>query len=428
MKTPQYGHKHKSASYIMKKLMHYLWPHDWNMRLRLFVALFFVVVTIALNISIPLVFRKIINLLSNCTIISVHTVQLLFITYGLTWVMSKITLQMREIILARLLMRSIRRFSMKIFDHLHTLSLRFHLDRKTGAIATILSRVQRTFPDLFMELFIFLIPTVVEVIIVMFILWYFYSFYYGLLLFFILIIYIFFSVIGVEWLATTQLANNQKEERVSSRIVDSLLNFETVKYFNNQHFEHVQCDKAMQELEDTSTRKQVRSEMIHIGQGVIIGLGLLLLTWISGNEVISGTMQVGDFNLINGYLLQFFQPLSYFGIILRHIRRGFFDMQHALELLEIKPEIVDVPHAQVLPQDTNVQVVFDQVRFGYNPDRPILKDVSFTIPAGKTVGIVGPTGSGKSTIARLLFRLYDVTGGAILVNGKDIRDFQSFKG
>lgn len=412
----------KTASYIMQKLMQYLWPQDWNMRFRFLLAIIFVVVTIALNISIPLIFRKIINLLSGCTFISVNLVQILFIMYGLTWVVSKVTLQMREIILARLLMRGIRRFSMAIFDHLHTLSLRFHLERKTGAIATILSRVQRTFPDLFMELFIFLIPTVVEVIIVMFILWYFYSFYYGLMLFIILIVYILFSVIGVEWLATTQLINNQKEERVSSRIVDSLLNFETVKYFNNQHFEHIQCDKAMKELEDSSTKKQVRSEMIHIGQGVIIGLGLLLLTWISGNQVISGTMQVGDFNLINGYLLQFFQPLSYFGIILRHIRRGFFDMQHALELLEIKPEIVDKPNAHVLTADSNVEFVFDKVKFGYNPDRPILKEVSFTIPAGKTVAIVGPTGSGKSTIARLLFRLYDVTGGAILINGEDIRN------
>lgn len=412
--------RNKSAYEILRKLFHYLWLDDWNMRLRVVAALFFVIATIALNLSIPLIFKKIINLLSSCTVIPVRTVSILFAVYGLTWALSKVTLQLREITLARLLERGIRRLSIAIFDHLHKLSLRFHLERRTGVIASILSRVQRAFPDIFMEIFIYLVPTVIEIIIAMGILWYLYSAIYGIMLFVVLTIYIVFSIIGIEWLAWAQQMNNIKEEKTSARIVDSLLNFETVKYFNNQQFEHDQCDKSMKEQEDAGTRKQVRSEMVHLGQGVIIGFGLLVLTWISGNEVIAGTMQVGDFVLINGYLLQFFYPLSYFGIILRHIRRGFTDMEHALELLDIKPEIVDAPNAIHLKADS-VEVVFDKVRFGYSHDRAILKEVSFTIPAGKTVAIVGPTGSGKSTIARLIFRLYDVTGGSILINGHDVR-------
>lgn len=412
--------KHKSAYEILRNLFKYLWMDDWSMRLRVMAALFFVIATIALNLSIPLIFKKIINLLSSCTAINVRLVTILFAVYGLTWAMSKVTLQLREITLARLLERGIRRLSITIFDHLHKLSLRFHLERRTGVIAAILSRVQRAFPDIFMELFIYLIPTIIEIIIAMGILWYLYSIIYGIMLFVVLTIYIVFSIIGIEWLAWAQQMNNIKEERTSARIVDSLLNFETVKYFNNQKFEHDQCDRAMKEQEDAGTRKQVRSEIVHLGQGVIIGFGLLVLTWISGKEVIAGTMQVGDFVLINGYLLQFFYPLSYFGIILRHIRRGFTDMEHALDLLEIKPEIVDAPNAIRLKTDT-VEVVFDKVRFGYSSDRQILKEVSFTIPAGKTVAIVGPTGSGKSTIARLIFRLYDVTGGSLLINGHDVR-------
>ena len=411
----------KSVGSILRKLLVYLWSDDWSVRLRVLAALLFVVATILLNLSIPIIFKKIIDLFSSCTVIPVRFVQFLFVIYGATWALSKVTQQAREIVLARVLARGIRRLSIAIFDHLHTLSLRFHLDRRTGVIAAILSRVQRAFPDIFLELFIFLVPTVIEICAAMIILWYLYSITYGLMLCIILAIYAVFSIVGLEWLAWAQQANNIKEERVSARIVDSLLNFETVKYFNNQAYEHEQADKAMKQLEDSSTRKEVRSELVHVGQGVIIGLGLLVITWISGNEVIQGTMKAGDFVLINGYLLQFFYPLSYFGIILRHIRRGLTDMEHALELLDIKPEIVDKPTAIILHADT-AEVTFDHVKFGYHADRPILKDVSFKIPAQKTIAIVGPTGSGKSTIARLMYRLYDVTGGSIKINGTDIRD------
>lgn len=406
---------------IVRSLFKFLWMDEADMRIRLFAALFFVAATISLNLATPLIFKKIINLLSSCEVLHVSLIHIMLLIYGITWLISKITLPLREIVISRILERGIRRLSMKIFDHMHTLSLRFHLDRKTGAIASILSRVQRAFPDIFMELFIYLIPTIIEIAIAMVILWYMYNALYAALLFIILAIYIAFSIIAIDWLAQAQKINNITQEKVSARVVDSLLNFETVKYFTNQRFEHDQCDKAMKEAEDSGTRKQIRAELVHVGQGIIVGLGLLLLTWISGNQVIKGNMQVGDFVLINGYLLQFFYPLSYFGIILRHIRRGFSDMENALNLLEIKPEIVDGPHAIALKAE-QVEIVFDTVSFGYSSQRPILKDVSFTIRAGETVAIVGTTGSGKSTIARLIFRLYDVTSGRILINGKNIKD------
>ena len=405
---------------IIALLFSFIWATGRGMVVRLILSFVFVVVTICLNVSIPLIFKKVVNSLSSCNAMNITTLQLLFVLYGVTWILSKVTVQMREIVIARLLERAIRLLSVRLFDHLHALSLRFHLERKTGGITTIISRIQRAFPDIIMELFIYLIPPIVEVIIAMGILWHMYSLTYGLLLFLILGIYMIFSMIAIGWLAKAQRVNNQKEERVSTRLVDSLINYETVKYFNNQEFEHDQYDAALGELEDAATRKQVRSELVHLGQGVIIGLGLLVLTWISGNAVIQGTMQVGDFVLINGYLLQFFYPLSFFGILLRHIRRGFTDMENAFALLDLEPEIVDAPNAIALAPSA-VRITFEDVSFGYQVARPILKGVSFTVPEGKTVAIVGPTGSGKSTIARLLFRSYDVSAGRILVNGNDIR-------
>ncbi len=407
---------------IIRLIFHYLWNgSELGIRLRLVWASLFVIVTMCLNMSIPLIFKQIINELSACIGTPAGMVQLLFIVYGATWVCSKITLQMREIVLARVIGRGVRKLSIAVFDHLQSLSLRFHLERKTGAIATIISRLQRAFPDIFLEVFIFLLPTIIEIIIAVGVLWYFYSFVYGLLLFLILSLYVIFSIVGIDWSSKALTLSLQKEEQVAARMVDSLLNFETVKYFNNQQLEHDETNQTLVELENALTKRNIHSELVHMGQGIIMGLGLLIFTWISGTAVLNGTMKTGDFVLINSYLLQFIYPLSFFGIILRHIRRGLGDMEEAIKLLEIKPEIVDRTNAKVLSAEM-VEITFDNVFFGYDSQRPILKGVSFRIPAGKTVAIVGSTGSGKSTITRLLMRLYDVTSGRILVNGVDVRD------
>ncbi len=406
---------------IIKLIFENLWSCGAGLRIRLLLALILIIATMALNLGIPILFQKVINALSICTRETGWIPLALLIAYGLSWTLSKITLQMREIVLAPLLSRGIRNIMTQLFNHLHQLSARFHADRKTGAIASIISRVQRALPDIIMELFVFLIPPIIEIFIAVGILWYYYSITYGFMLLCILLLYVVLSVIGVSWLSKSQVIANQKEERLATRLVDSLLNFETIKYFNSQEFERQEFDKSATELEKALTAKEVRSETVHVLQGAMIGLGLTVLTWVSGNEVLNGTMTVGDFVLINGYLIQFFQPLSYFGIILRHIRRGFTDMQHALALLDIKPEVLDIPEAQEIHPD-HVTIEFKDVWFGYQAARPILKGVSFSIPAGKTVAVVGPTGSGKSTIAKLLFRLYDVTGGEIDVNKKNIKN------
>lgn len=403
---------------IIAELSPYLWTTSWRLRLRIFISLFFIITTMILNISVPLILKKIITSFSAQT--APAYIQLLLLSYGFLWLLSQITYQLREIVLFRVMAHAIHLISTKIFAHFHDLSLRFHLDRRTGAITSAIERAQDSFPDIFWGLFLSLIPTIIEILVAITILWSFYGSLYGLILLIILVIYTACSIIGSEWSANVQRISNEKHFSAQARIVDSLLNFETVKYFGNKDFERKQVDQLLQEVEDASTKKYVASESVHLIQGFVIGTGLIILTWLSGNSVIKGTMNVGDFILVNGYLLQFVQPLSWFGYFLRKIRKGLTDMENVFNMLHIKAEIIDAPHATNLKTD-HAEIVFDKVSFGYNPLRPILKNVSFRVPTGSSVAIVGSSGSGKSTIARLLFRFYDVTGGAILINNHDIR-------
>lgn len=409
---------------IMLQLLPYLWINNWRFRIRVFISAIFIIATMLLNICTPLVLRKIVTQFSSLTLTtSINYIQILLITYGVLWLTSQITIQMREIVLFRVMEHGIHLLSLRIFSHFNTLSLRFHLDRRTGAITSAIEKARDSFPDIFWGMFLSMGPTVIEILIAVAVLWYLYGPLYGLILLGILFLYTIFSVIGMEWSANAQRINNEKHYNAQARIVDSLLNFETVKYFGNQKYEAEQVDQLLQEAEDAGTKKHITSESVHLGQGVVIGFGLIILTWLSGNSVIKGTMNVGDFILINGYLLQFVQPLGWFGYFLRKLRKGLTDMENIFDMLNLKPEIIDSPNAIYLKTD-QADISFDHVSFGYDANRPILKDVSFNVPAGTSIAIVGPSGGGKSTIARLLFRFYDVTEGAILINNHDILTVQ----
>lgn len=400
---------------VLKKLAPYLWSSDWNIRLRVIASLFFVMINMVLDLSIPLILKFIVSALSQAIQTPLFTVQLLLLAYGILWICNQCTLVLRELVVFRSIERGIRKLSIQLFDHFHSLSLRFHLDRKTGAITGAIEKAQDGFPDIFWGIFLIIGPTILEILVAIIILWNLYGAQYGLILFFILVTYTLFSIIGMEWSARIQRISNEKHLQTSARVVDSLLNFETVKYFNNQAFEHRITDTVLKEREDAATKKHVATECIHLGQGIIIGTGLAVLTWLTGNRVMAGTMNVSDFILINGYLLQFVTPLSWFGYCLRKVRKGLTDLENIFVILEIPPEIQDAPTSYAI-HPTQATIVFDHVSFGYDPRRPILKDVSFTVPAGQTIAIVGPTGSGKSTIARLLYRFYDVTQGTIYIN------------
>jgi ATP-binding cassette subfamily B protein len=416
---PTNNHHFKSLQLIMK-IVPFMWMGGWQMRIRVIASLLFTAIMILLNISLPLYFRSIVNALSACVPQPMPLISYILIGYGLLWMISQIILQVRAIVLYRCLERSMRLLALRIFDHLMRLSIRFHLDRKTGAITTAIERAQDGMDHIFWGIFLFMINTVIEMVLVIIVLTYLYGFLYSGALLLVMICYLLFTGFGLQKSIAVQEDYNDKRQQAGARLVDTLLNVETVKYFGNEQYEHKECDDILQEQEDAGVIKYKYDSWLQIGQNIIIGLGLIFLTWMAGNAVMKGTMKVGDFILINGYLLQFIYPLNHFGYIIRSVRKGLNDVASAMNLLTLKPEIKDAPDARAL-HIKDAEIVFDQVQFNYDKRRPILKGISFTVPAGKRVAIVGATGSGKSTIARLLYRFYDVTGGRILINGHDIR-------
>ncbi len=420
MPTQHTNHTRFKNMKLLAKLFPFLWSRSWKMRIRVITSLIFTSIMIVLNISLPLFFRKIVNMLSLCSPHPMQLISLILIGYGVLWTLSQIILQVRALVLYRSLEHSMRVLALKIFDHLLKLSLRFHLDRKTGAITTAIERAQDGLDYIFWGIFLFMINTIIEMILVMIIISFLYGFLYSSSLLLVMIAYLFFTAFALNKSVKVQEHYNDKRQEASARVVDALLNIETVKYFDNEHYEHEQCDEILHEQEDAGVRKYQYDSILQIGQNVIVGIGLIVLTWLSGNAVIQGRMQVGDFVLINSYLLQFIYPLNHLGYILRTIRKGLNDVGAAMNLLKFKPEIKDAPHAVDI-KINQAEIVFDNVKFNYDERRQILKGISFTVPAGKSVAVVGATGSGKSTIARLLYRFYDITGGSIQINGHDIR-------
>ncbi len=402
------------------KLYPYVWPKDNAIRWRFIAAIALLLVTILLNIGVPIILKHVINVISM-PVHAVIIVEGLLISYGVVWTLSKVTDQLRLVAINRVIERGMRLLCLNIFNHLIGLSFRFHSDRKTGSLLSVIDRAQFAFWPFFCGLFFLILPTLIEVIAVAFILSALYGFLYGGILLLTLICYMVFSFYGSKWSTDAQAVANEKTAAVTSKIVDSLLNYETIRHFVNQQYERKICDALLLERENASTKQHARAELVTLGQGLIMGIGLILLTWLSGLQVIQGTLHVSDFVLINVYLLQFITPLGHFGYVLRDMNEGLTNLDEIMTLLDEKPDIQDTPGAKELVFSSG-DVVFDRVGFSYDSKRPILKEVSFKIPAKKTVAIVGASGSGKSTIAKLLFRYMDVTQGCIKIDDQNIRD------
>lgn len=413
------NHKFKTSKLLMR-LWQFLWVPQWRLRIRVIASLVFTAIMIVLNVSLPLFFRKIVNSLSLCEPQPITLVYVILIAYGTLWLLSQIIMQLRAIVLYRSLEHSMRLLALRIFDHLLKLSLRFHLDRKTGAITTAIERAEDGLDHIFWGVFLYMINTLIEMVMVVVILLYLYGMLYAGALLLVMIAYLAFTVFALKKSVNVQETYNDKRQEAGARLVDSLLNIETVKYFDNERYEHEQCNEILQEQEDAGVIKYAYDSWLQIGQSIIVGVGLIVLTWMSGNAVLKGAMKVGDFVLINGYLLQFIYPLNHFGYTIRSIRKGLNDVDSAMNLLALKPEIKDMPNAKEL-EIKEANITFDNVQFAYDERRKILKGISFKVPAGKHIAFVGATGSGKSTIARLLFRFYDVSGGSIQINDQDIR-------
>ena len=324
---------------------------------------------------------------------------------------------------------AVRRIALSVFTHLHNLSLRFHLERQTGGVSRDIDRGTRAISNLISYTLYSILPTIIELVLVMGVLAYKYDQVFVWITLASIVCYVGFTVVISNWRIHIRRAVNEADSAANTRAIDSLINYETVKYFNNEAFELDRYDEAMRRWEDASVRSQMTLTMLNMGQQLIIVIGLVTMMWHAAQGVVAGTMTVGDLVLVNAFLIQLYMPLNFFGVVYREIRQALTDIERMFGLLNTQREIVDAPDAQALPT-APISVVFDRVDFAYDPARPILSNVSFEIPAGKTVAAVGHSGAGKSTLARLIYRFYDVTGGQILMNGLDIKkiDQSSLRG
>ncbi len=397
-----------------------LFPYLWAYRLRVAAALSCLIAAKLATVGVPLVFKEMIDGLSTEQQVLALPATLLAL-YGLLRFSTALFTELREILFARVTQRAIRQVALEVFRHLHALSLRFHLERQTGGISRDIERGTRSISSLISYTLYSILPTLVEIGLVLAILFVQYDVGFVLITMASLTAYIVFTVKVSNWRISIRRAVNENDSAANTRAVDSLLNYETVKYFNNEAWETRRYDEQLRKLEDASTRSQTTLAFLNLGQQAIIALGVTAMMWRAADGVVAGRMSIGDLVLVNAFLIQLYAPLNFLGIVYREIRQALTDIERMFLLLKENREIDDAPDAQVLPEQPALSVSFDAVDFAYDSKRPILSQLSFTIPAGQTVAVVGHSGAGKSTLSRLLFRFYDVSRGAIRINGHDLR-------
>ena len=430
----------RSTWQTILSLLPYLWPRgDRGSHVRLLLAALFLVLAKVATVYIPLLYSHAVDALSplhNSAVVPIG----LILGYGLIRVASASFGELRDAVFATVQQRTTRRVGLDTFRHMHALSLRFHLDRQTGGVSRAIERgVAGTQQVLRLAVFN-LLPTLFEVLLVTGIIWRIFDWRFALVTFTAVALYIGFTVAFTSWRVQYRRQMNEVDSEANTKALDSLLNYETVKYFGNEAHEARRFDDALARYETAAVRTQVTLNLLNIGQAAIIAAGLALIMLMAADGVVSGQMTVGKFVLVNTYLMQLYQPLNFLGFVYASIKQGVVDMEQMFRLLAVDQEVADRAGAQALPpreprssalahdgssalaHDGSGALVFEAVRFGYRPDREILHGVSFAVPPGGKLAIVGPTGAGKSTIARLLFRFYDVTEGRVLIDGRDTRD------
>ncbi|MEX2311742.1 MAG: ABC transporter ATP-binding protein/permease [Rhodospirillales bacterium] len=406
----------------IRTLLPYLWPAgESGLRGRVIIAMVLLVAAKATNVSVPIFYKQAVDILTagGSVPVAVSVPVALIIGYGICRVLALAFGELRDAVFTRVAQRAIRLAGLKTFRHLHHLSLRFHLDRKTGGVARAVERGTAGIEFLLRFMLFNVLPTILEVVLVCGILWNLYGFDYAALTFAILVIYVVWTLAVTEWRIKFRRTMNDTDNEANTRAIDSLLNFETVKYFGNEDHEADRFDQALRRYEHAAVKNGTSLAVLNIGQGLIISLGVTAAMIMAGYGVADGSMTLGDFVLVNAYLIQIFMPLNFLGFVYREIKRSLIDMESMFELLHEPTEIADAPDARPL-RDGPGAVEFKDVSFAYDPRRAILKDVSFSVPAGKKLAIVGPSGSGKSTISRILYRFYDIDQGSVLIDGDDI--------
>ena len=401
------------------KTIRSLLPYLWEFKGRVLIALMLLLLAKLANVSVPLILKEIVDTLdpSNAMI----TLPLfLLVAYGALRFCSTLFGELRDAIFAKVTQRAIRRVAIRVFSHLHSLSLRFHLTRQTGGVSRDIERGSRGISFLLNFMLFNILPTLLEIGLVMAILISKYDIWFFIITFITLLSYIALTVFVTEWRMIFRRTMNDMDSKANTRAIDSLLNYETVKYFNNEAWEARRYDEHLQQWEKAAVRNQTSLATLNTGQSAIIATGVTLLMMLAASKVVSGEMTLGDLVLVNAFLLQLYMPLHFLGFVYREIKHSLADMEKMFNLLAENQEIQDQPNATEL-KVSHASITFANVDFSYEPNRQILFDVNFNIPSGNTLAVVGHSGSGRSTLARLLFRFYDVTQGSILINGHDIK-------
>ena len=397
-----------------------LLPYLLEYRGRVALALGFLLLAKLANVGVPLVLKRIVDTFEQSQALLALPV-FLFAAYGLLRLGNSLFGELRDVVFVKVLQRSIRRVALKVFEHLHNLSLRFHLERQTGGMSRDIERGTAGIRFLLNFMLFNILPTILEIALVTGILFARYDAVFALVTLATLATYVAFTLWITEWRMIFRRTMNEMDSKANTRAIDSLLNYETVKYFGNERYEARRYDETLEAWEKAAVRNQTSLSLLNVGQAFIISAGVTVLMLLAGRNVMQGRMTLGDLVLVNAFLIQLYMPLNFLGFVYREIRHSLADMERMFGLLEQPTEVSDKPGAPDLVV-TRAHVRFEHVDFGYDPDRQILFDVDFEIPAGRKVAVVGASGAGKSTLARLLFRFYDVTRGRILIDGQDIRD------
>lgn len=421
------GREHTGGSSdirVIRRVAPYLWPKDdVAARVRVVIAMVALVAAKLATVSTPILYMWAVDELTDPTDPSIwlYTPVALVLAYGTARIASIGFAQLRDAVFARVAQRALRKLALTTFRHVHALSLRYHITRKTGGLSRIIERGVKGVEFLLRFLLFSIGPLVLELIMVAAIFFFAFSGWYLMVIVLTIAIYVWFTFKVTEMRVKIRIKMNNKDTDANQKAIDSLLNFETVKYFTAERRETERYDASMEGYEDAAIRTSVSLAWLNLGQTVILSVGLVAAMWMAAVGVQNGTMTVGQFVAVNAYMIQLTMPLNFLGTVYREIRQSLVDMREMFVLLDQPPEVVDKPGAKDVAI-TEAALKFSNVKFAYEPERQILKGLDITVPGGKTLAIVGPSGSGKSTISRLLFRFYDVGEGAIMIDGQDVRD------